>query len=267
MFATPNTPAMSPLPLSPPVQGGLPMADLSDADWRSWFHRIPTASERDGGAATAGLRPAFRASSALQEDSLPSAGQSIPLPCEPAAPWVASSAPADGTLAGCTSFVVELVNRWNDRRSPILLASYAADASLQVDFQRREVRADAGAWERLQARRELPQWVDPGAWLHEPSYRAKVYGLEALVWAVGLASAHLPLLGAPAAWRNAGLRGRGWQDLPLFSRAPVHLHLAELVSQGETTPKQLRSASHVDERELRAFLQAGLFLRLLEWSQ
>ena len=164
-------------------------------------------------------------------------------------------------------FVEVLARTWRDGHRPCMIAGYDDGNALLIDFARREVRADPRAWERLLARGELPRMADQAFPLQGPTYRAERHPIESLVWAVGLASASLPLLGAPAAWRSARLSGRGWQDFASLSCAPAHLHLAELASRGETTPQQLRRATRVDERTLRAFLQAVLFLRLLEWTR
>ncbi len=174
----------------------------------------------------------------------------------------------DPLLQVAPPFVSELVRTWHDRHRPRMVVGYADDgAAFVIDFALQHVLADRRAWERLLACGELPSQGTGSFALDGPSYLCKLHPIESLIWAVGLASANLPLLGAPIAWRSARLLSRGWEQFPDLCRAPAHLHLAELASQGETTPDQLRHATRVGEGDLRAFLQAALFLRLLEWSR
>jgi hypothetical protein len=172
---------------------------------------------------------------------------------------------ASAAMQAASPFVAELLRRRDDRQSPCLLAGYADGESLLIDFERGEVIADPGAWEHLRARRELPRIADGTFRPAGLTHRAKIQRIDALMWATGLAAADMPLLGVAAAWRDERIGSRGGLHLQAFSRAPAHLHLVELLARGHTTPATLRRATRVDERELRAFLQGGLFLGLLEW--
>jgi hypothetical protein len=229
--------------------GALEVADLGKEAWWASFgqHSVAPAVEPDD------TSPSQRAPSLTTDLRRPGTPpQALP--------------PAEALLLAAPRFVAELVRTWHDCLRPCMIAGYDDGNALLIDFARREVRADTRAWERLLARGELPRMCDESFEVNGPSHVAKVHPIESLIWAIGLASADLPLFGAPAAWRSARLSSRGWQDFLHLSCAPAHLHLAELASQGETTPEQLRRATRVDERGLRAFLQAALFLRLLEWS-
>lgn len=229
----------------PPV-GAVELADSGNEAWSAVFSQPPARADE--------VPPSQRTPSRTTDLRRPD----LPPPALP---------PLAGSSLRVPPFVEELVRNWRDGRRPCMIAGYDDGGALLIDFARHEVRADARAWERLLARGDLPRIADESLPLQGPTYRAERHPIESLVWAVGLASANLPLLGAPAAWRSAPLTGRGWQDFPSLSCAPAHLHLAELASQGETTPQQLRRATRVDERALRAFLQAALFVRLLEWTR
>lgn len=218
-------------------------------------------------ASTVGPALAPVVAPAVAHDDVPE--RTVVWATDPAQPDVAPIAlpPDDALLQSAPPFVGELVRNWQDRKHPCLFAGYEDGSSLVVDFKLQQVRADATAWERLLARGELPRLGDGSFPLDAPSYLSKEHPLASLIWAVGLASGSLPLLGAPTEWRSARLISRDWRPLPRLSRAPAHLHLATLAAQTEVTPEQLRLATRVDERDLRAFLQAALFLRLLEWAR
>ena len=236
------------------------------------------ALPRFAGGATRmhGLRTPHESGDSLDGDSLPALRRALAPPVgrgEPllAAPEASLQPPVerldDDAVAALPAFTAALLRHWGDREAPCLLAGYGDGAALLIDFARGEVMADASAWERLVARRELPQLASETFAVEGPTHRAKLYRIECLVWAAGVASAALPLLGAPAAWSRACIAARGALQWRRFTRAPAQLHLADEVACGATTPAQLRRATRVDVRELRAFLQAGLFLRLLQWNR
>jgi hypothetical protein len=169
-------------------------------------------------------------------------------------------------IAAASPFVAELLRGYGDRAAPVLIAGYVNGESLLIDFKRHELIADDGAWAQLRAQRELPRLADGAFEPRGLTPQAKTHDLDALVWSCGLAAGALPLLDAPDAWRHARIVGRSTAHFRALSRVPVHLHLADLIAAGDTTPEHLRRATRVDLRELRAFLQAGLFVQALQWA-
>jgi len=240
-------------------------ADLNDEEWSTLFGTRPVVAVVEPGVPVRRLRTPYSVASVFDDGELLSTLNTIPEMRERGARRPVRR-PDDATVAAPKPFVAALLRCWTDKSAPCLQAAYDDGASMLIDFGRGEVHAHAAAWERLRTRRELPRLVDDTAQPMQPSSRVKIYRIESLLWAVGMASADLPLLGAPPRWRSAQIVGRGLHYIELYSRAPAHLHLAELISSGVNTTAALRRASHVEERELRTFLQAGLFLRLLQWA-
>jgi hypothetical protein len=177
----------------------------------------------------------------------------------------AEVAPQRG-LVGAVAFVSTLLARRNDRVAPPLAAAYRDGACLQIDFRTRVVTAEPAAWARLVARGELPLILDGSQCPIDFSVDAERRDLEGLVWAVGLACADLPLLGAPLDWRRARVIGHRWLHVYQYTCTPVHLHLAEVLQRSPATPIELRRATRVREAELRGFLQACLLLGFAQWD-
>lgn len=242
-------------------------ADLSSEEWQTLFGDRPVVAVVEPGAPDVTLRTPYRVHSTFDDAEVASTLNSIPSLRQRAMGGRAPRPIEAETVVAGSPFVTELLRGWQVTAADCLLAGYDDGTSMLIDFSRGEVRADPGAWAHLQARRELPRLGDDDFAPPLPSHRAKVHRIEALVWAAGLASAQLPLLGAPSAWRQGRIAAPGLLQLERLCRAPAHRHLLELLSQHDSTPAQLRRATHVEERELCAFLQAGLFLRLLEWSR
>lgn len=159
------------------------------------------------------------------------------------------------------SFVRQLLTGMLLPETPPLQASYPSGDSIGVDFLRGEVRMDACAWERLCVAQELPTL--PGA---PPRHNALRLDLDKVVWAVGLASARRALLGAAPQWRHASVKAAGRPSLRRYSLRPSHLALAEHLLEGSTTPARLQAQARVSEADLRAFLQAGLFVGFVYWG-
>jgi len=242
-------------------------ADLNDDEWRTLFGQRPVVAVSEPGQQVAQTRTPYQMSSRFDDGELLSTLNSIPEVRLRGARQQARTPLAGELLAAAPPIVVELLRRYDDAGAPFLLAGYGDGPSMLIDFARAEVMADPQAWERVQAQRELPRSADGAFAPAGLSHGAKAQRLESLVWAVGLACAELPLHNAPAAWREARLASQGWLHLKAFSRMPVHLHMAERLAQGDTTPAELRRSTRVDEAELRAFVQAGLFLNLLHWAR
>lgn len=239
-------------------------ADLNDQEWSTLFGARPVIAVVEPGAPMRTLRTPYCVASAFDDGELLSTLNTIPEMRERRSGRPAHRPDAAATQAH-PPFVAALLQCWTDKSAPCLQAAYDDGAAMLIDFARGEVHAHAAAWERLRARRELPRLISDADTPMQPSARVKIHRIETLLWAAGVASAELPLWGAPLAWRQANIAALDIQHVVLYSRAPAHLHLAELMSRGVTTAAALRRASHVDERELRVFLQAGLFLRLLQW--
>lgn len=240
-------------------------ADLTPQEWRTLFAGQPAVAVVARDRFLGELATPYRVSSDFDDVELLATLSSIP---EVRLRGARSSAerPLDTAwLRAASPFTAELLGHWGNPMASCLLAGYGDGRSVLVDFARGEVIADPQAWELLLARRELPRLEDVEYKPAGLTPRAKVHRIESMLWAVGLASGKLPLLGAPPAWRRARLAAPGWMHLQQFSRVPVHLELAERIEREAVTPAELRRSCRVDELELRAFLQAGLFLRLFDW--
>jgi hypothetical protein len=241
-------------------------ADLSAEEWETLFGQAPVVAVVEPGSVEVPLRTPYRLASHFDDEELLTTLGLIPELRQRGLSRLRCSQQPLEPLGAASTFVADLLRGYGDRQAPVLLAGYDHGASLLVDFERHQVIADDSAWERLRAQRELPRRADGTFRPVAPAPKAKTQGLDALVWSTGLAAGALPLLGAPAEWRDAPIRSRGWLHLRALSRMPVHLHLAELIAAGGSTPERLRRATRADVRELRAFLQAGLFLQALEWG-
>ncbi len=240
-------------------------ADLTPEEWRTLFAGQPAVAAVARNRFLGELATPYRVSIDFDDVELLSTLNSIPEVRLRDAQLNAERLLDTAWLRAASPFTAELLRQWGHARAICLLAGYGEGCSVLVDFARGEVIADPRAWELLLAQRELPRLEDGD---YKPSAltpRARVHTIESMLWAVGLASARLPLLGAPPAWRGAHLAAFGWMHLQQFSRVPVHLELAERIEREAVTPVQLRRSCRVDELELRAFLQAGLFLRLFDW--
>lgn len=237
---------------------------LSHDEWITLFSHAPSIERRPAPARPSTLSPL---SSRVGDDDLPVGSIASPEVHAPGLPAPQCRTRTHEPIAAASPFVAELLRCYGDRSAPVLIAGYSSGGSLLIDFKRHQVIADEGAWARLRAQRELPRGADAA---FEPSVltpQAKTYDLDTLVWSCGLAAAALPLLDAPDAWRHARICSRGSQHFRALSRVPAHLHLADLLAAGATTPEQLRRATRVDLRDLRAFLQAGLFVQALRWLE
>ena len=176
------------------------------------------------------------------------------------------AADALGAIAAFSPFAGELLRRLGDRGAPPLAARYDDGSLLWFDFAARAVIVEPKAWVRLRAQRELPGLVTEPVEPTALSAKATTQDLDAVTWACGLAAHALPLLGAPLAWQRASLRPQGRLRLAELSRMPAHLHLCEVLACGSSTPAALRRATRVDVTELRAFLQAALFVQAVRWA-
>jgi len=183
-------------------------------------------------------------------------------------PVVVKTAPVASRceLEGATAFVATLLACRHDRNAAPLAAGFGDGSWLRIDFCTRTVTAEPAAWARVVARGQLPQTLDEATCPIDYFIDAEHRDLDALVWAVGLACADLPLLGAPLDWRHARVLGQHWLHVYQYTCMPVHLHLADMLQHGPATPFELRRATHVREAELCGFLQACLLLGFAQWD-
>lgn len=173
--------------------------------------------------------------------------------------WLAAM---DGWKSTEAAFVRDLLTGMLLPESPALAASWGPGENVMVDFLRGQVRIDASAWERLCVRHELPG--RPGETVR---HNALSLDLDRVVWATGAACAMRPLLGAdPQRWRAQRIKAAGRTSLRRYSLKPSHLTMAELLVQRPMTPLELMQRSRVSESDLRAFLQASLFVGLTYWN-
>ncbi len=145
---------------------------------------------------------------------------------------------------------------------PSFTASYGADANVVFDFRTRLVFIDPQAQRQLRVHRELPQPA-PGA---RATGDAIVRELDETLWDMGIAAGPYPLLDAPSDWWRRPLRWAVDARVERYSRIPRHCDLARCLTQGPASPSELRRYASVSVADLRSFIQAGLVLGLLRWS-
>lgn len=242
-------------------------ADLSGDEWSTLFGDGPVVAVVDTGATVPGLPTPHRLTSSFGEDELlHSLDKVVGWRAEPVR-TPHTDRVALGTLRQASPFAADLLRRCGDRRAPALLAGYPnGGGSILFDFARQEARAGDRVWERLRGAQELPRMAD-GDFRPEPlSQTTRTRDLASTLWACGLAARRLALVGAPAQWQRVPLQARGVQDLRAYTCTPLHLHLIDLLDAGPLTPSELCRASGEAGSDLRAFLQAGLFLQVLSWK-
>ncbi|HET9823644.1 MAG TPA: hypothetical protein VFQ16_17645 [Burkholderiaceae bacterium] len=182
-------------------------------------------------------------------------------------PAKAHATAALAAIATYSPFAGELLRRMGNRNAPPMVARYDDGSQMWFDFAAHAVIVEPQAWVRLRAQRTLPSLVEEPVDATALSAKATTQDLDAVAWACGLAAHALPLLGARQDWRQARLRPQGRLRLAELSRMPAHLHLCEVLACGTTTPDALRRATRVDVAELRAFLQAALFVQAVTWDR
>lgn len=159
----------------------------------------------------------------------------------------------------------ELLNRlrrgYVDPLQPPLVAGYGRHAAMHIDFAVGVVRIDELADQRLRISRDVPYLarhaeVGPGA---------KVRDIELVVWDIALAAGDFRLLNSPINWWHTKLVAQPGIDVARFTLQPRLLQLARCLAQEPLSPSELRVRGRLSLRELRGFLQAGLFLGMLRW--
>jgi hypothetical protein len=170
---------------------------------------------------------------------------------------------APALIAGHKRLVDDMLRGLADPTQPRLWLGYGPAACLEVDFETALVRMDPAAEQQLRIAGELPSRAPAGA---VPGLRAVERALDQTVWDLGLACGGYRLLRQPHDWWHAPLVAVGEVALERYSRMPRHLTLARCVQRGPATPSALRRHALISVAELRAFLQACLFLGLLDWD-
>lgn len=140
-------------------------------------------------------------------------------------------------------------------------AVYGDGGVLQIDPAAGRARFDADAWLNLRLLGRLP-CLQADA---QHSGEFAEHELDQVLWLLGLAAADLPLLEEPEDWWHAPVTPVHLTSIGRYTLKPAHLAMARVLARGGVTPSQLRRECRVSERELRAFLQACLFLCLVWW--
>ena len=164
--------------------------------------------------------------------------------------------------AAARALVAHVLRGLHDDSAEVLLAGYGPQAALRMDFAARLVLLDPQALQGLRVRRELPR-LDDSAGLTD---QAVVHDLDEIVWHLGLACGRYALLQAPADYWHARLAGVAAHRIERYSRQPRHLELMRRLQQGPASPSELRRHVRIQVADLLCFLQACLFLGLLQWE-
>ena len=161
-------------------------------------------------------------------------------------------------------FVQRVLYGLHHQNAQPLGASYDQFACMRFEFRARFVTIDPKAQQMLRVWRELPL-VLPDA---QPSPEANGYELNETIWHLGVACGRYALLNQPEDWWHTPLRslGRRAAELERYTRQPRHLELGRLLIGSPITPSEMRRHVRIGIPDLRCFLQACLFLRLVCWS-
>ena len=147
--------------------------------------------------------------------------------------------------------------------APPLVAAYGPQATLRFDFEARQVLLDPLAQRQLRVERQLPAPAAADAdTLPDPLVR----DLEETVWDLGLASGNFALHQAPTDWWHTPLVGVAVSRVGRYSKLPRHLELAGQLAGAPASPSALRRRVRTSVVEVRRFVQAGLFLGLVQWA-
>lgn len=165
-------------------------------------------------------------------------------------------------LDGPRQMLVQAVLRGKlDPSTPVLAASYGANANMLFHFGSELVTIDPLALQHLRVRRELPLPA-PGA---KPQSDATARELTETIWDLGLASGCFALADEPANWWHTRLACTPMAPIGRYARTPRHVELARRLLAAPATPSELRRHARISLADLRRFIQACLFLRLLHW--
>ena len=142
-----------------------------------------------------------------------------------------------------------------------LAAGYGDGRAMVFDFLKSQVRMDNDAWDHLRSTNELPT---PNPAL-VPGANAIERPMDQVLWHMGLAARNLAPLDASDGWWHEPLHAGPIEAVLRYSSQPVHLEMMRQMLIGPTTPAQLRVACRASVGQVRGFVQACLFLRLLHW--
>lgn len=148
-----------------------------------------------------------------------------------------------------------------DPSAPPLRAGYGHRAALSIDFATGVAHLDELAEQHLRVTREVP-YLSRGA---DPGPRARLRDLDLVVWDIALAAGGFRLLHSPVNWWRTPLLLSPQARLGRYTALPQHLEMARVLAAGPISPAELRRRCRVGITDLRAFLQASLFLGLLHW--
>jgi hypothetical protein len=208
-------------------------------------------AEASGPAPASTLAPASAGLSTIFDSDLDSRLQ--------AEQWAGESPDAEQR-----ALVARALQGLRDPGAPPLRARYSDGAILHADFASRLVTLDPLALHGLRVRRALPRLDDDAP---PPTWQAVVHDLDEVIWHLGMACGRYVLLGQPDDAWHAMLVDVDVGRIEQHSRQPRHLELMRRLQQGAASPSALRRHVRIGVPELRGFLQACLFLGLLEWAE
>jgi len=164
--------------------------------------------------------------------------------------------------ADTRALVAHVLRGLHDDSAEVLLAGYGPQAALRMDFAARLVSLDPQALQGLRVRRELPR-LNEAVGLTD---QAVVHDLDEIVWHLGMACGRYPLLQSPPDYWHARLVGTAAHQIERYSRQPRHQELMRRLQQGPASPSELRRHVRIQVADLLSFLQACLFLGLVQWE-
>ena len=148
-----------------------------------------------------------------------------------------------------------------DPTEPLLAAGYGPQAALVIDFATGIATLDERADQHLRVTREVP-YLAHGA---RPGETAKSRELDLVVWDIAVAAGGYRLLHAPVGWWQAPLIAQPRLDISRYTALPHLREMACCLAVAPISPAELRHRCRVGLTDLRAFLQACLFLGLVYW--
>ena len=148
-----------------------------------------------------------------------------------------------------------------DPTEPLLAAGYGPKAALVIDFATGIASLDERADQHLRVTREVPFLAHAA----QPGPAAKSRELDLVVWDIAVAAGGYRLLHSPVSWWHAALIAQPRLEIGRYSVLPQHREMARCLAVAPITPAELRRRCRVGLTDLRAFLQACLFLGLVYW--
>lgn len=143
-----------------------------------------------------------------------------------------------------------------------LVLGYDHGTVICVDFAQGFALVDPLAQQRLRVQRELPHPLAKGVSASDAIDR----DLDLLVWDIGIAAGAFSLLHQPINWWHTPLHADKDAEFARYAVLPRHRALAQLLAARAMTPLDLQQRTGMAMSELRPFLQACMYLRLVHWS-